>query len=51
MIREVILILLISNFLHGQIVLFYILVETHFYVQEEKKSRLKHFQKASLKRK
>lgn len=37
MIREVILILLISNFLHGQIVLFYILVETHFYVQEEKK--------------
>lgn len=36
MISEVILILLIPNFLRGQIVLCFIPVETHYYVQEKK---------------
>lgn len=36
MISEVILILLIPNFLSGQIVLCFIPLETHYYVQEKK---------------
>lgn len=36
MIREVILILLISSFLRKEIVLCYTPLETHFYVQERK---------------